>query len=166
MNILIYISLLILTTYLTGCFFVFRRVPESLSNTYYLLNEKRDQSGWLFMVTLMLTGISLAPAIIEITEGHPLQFLSFLCPASIIFVGAAPRFKDAGMESLIHPIAALISAASCVLWIILVAGMGWVLLIFLVAASLLAIATKSLLCYVFWLEMVAFGSVYTTLLIL
>lgn len=136
-------------------------IPESLSNTYYLYKEKCNK-GWLFCLMMYLVVALMMPAWISLSEGSNFQFLAFLAPASIAFVGTAPRFKDGDLENKVHTVSAIIAAACSLLWVVLVTPYWWVMLIWLGFIALAAILTSSYkMAYVYWLEQVAFGSTFT-----
>ena len=136
-------------------------VPESLSNTYYLYKEKWNK-GWLFCLMMYLVVALMMPAWITLSEGSNFQFLAFLAPASIAFVGTAPRFKDGDLENKVHTISAIIAAACSLLWVAMVTPYWWVMLIWLGFIALAAILTSSYkTAYVYWLEQVAFLSTFT-----
>jgi hypothetical protein len=136
-------------------------VPESLSNTYYLYKEKWNK-GWLFCLMMYLVVALMMPAWISLSEGSNFQFLAFLAPASIAFVGTAPRFKDGDLENKVHIISAIIAAACSLLWVALVTPYWWVMLIWLGFIALASVLTSSYkTCLVYWLEQVAFGSTFT-----
>lgn len=136
-------------------------IPESLSNTYYLYKEKSGK-GWLFCLMMYLVVALMMPAWISLSEGSDFQFLAFLAPASIMFVGTAPRFKDGDLENKVHTISAIIAAVCSLAWVALVTPYWWVMLIWLGLIALASIFTSSYkTCLVYWLEMVAFGSTFT-----
>ena len=136
-------------------------VPESLSNTYYLWKEKNGK-GWLFCLMMYLVVALMMPAWITLSEGSNFQFLAFLAPASIAFVGTAPRFKDSQLESRVHTVSAIIAAACSLLWVALFTPYWWVILIWLGFIALASILTSSYkTAYVYWLEQVAFLSTFT-----
>ena len=136
-------------------------VPESLSNTYYLWKEKNGK-GWLFCLMMYLVVALMMPAWITLSEGSNFQFLAFLAPASIAFVGTAPRFKDSQLESRVHTVSAIIAAACSLAWVALVTPYWWVILIWLGFIALASILTSSYkTAYVYWLEQVAFLSTFT-----
>ena len=136
-------------------------VPESLSNTYYLYKEKCNK-GWLFCLMMYAVVALMMPAWISLSEGSNFQFLAFLAPASIAFVGTAPRFRDGGLENKVHTVSAIIAAACSLLWVALVTPYWWVMLIWLGLIALAAILTSSYkTCLVYWLETIAFGSTFT-----
>ena len=137
-------------------------IPESLSNTYYLWKEKNGK-GWLFCLMMYLVVALMMPAWISLSEGSNFQFLAFLAPASIMFVGTAPRFKNGDLENRVHTYSAYIAAACSLLWVALVTPYWWVMLIWLGFIALASIFTSSYkTCLVYWLEMVAFGATFTS----
>jgi hypothetical protein len=104
----------------------------------------------------------MMPAWISLSEGSNFQFLAFLAPASIMFVGTAPRFKDGDLENKVHTYSAIIAAACSLLWVALVTPYWWVMLIWLGLIALAAILTSSYKsCLVYWLEQIAFLSTFT-----
>lgn len=136
-------------------------IPESLSNTYYLYKEKYNK-GVLFPAMMYLVVAFMMPAWITMSEGSNFQFLAFLAPAAIAFVGTAPAFLASDLENKVHSISALIAAACSLLWVILVTPYWWVILIWLGFIALASIFTSSYkTCIVYWLEQVAFLSTFT-----
>ena len=104
----------------------------------------------------------MMPAWISLSEGSNFQFLAFLAPASIMFVGTAPRFKDSQLESRVHTVSAIIAAFCSLLWVVLVTPYWWVMLIWFGFIALASIFTSSYkTCLVYWLEQIAFGSTFT-----
>ena len=137
-------------------------VPESLSNTYYLWKQKNGK-GWLFPLMMYLVVALMMPAWISLSEGSNFQFLAFLAPASIAFVGTAPRFKDSQLESRVHTVSAIIAAACSLLWVALLTPYWWTILIWLGLIALGSIFTSSYkTCLVYWLEQIAFGATFTS----
>lgn len=135
-------------------------VPHSLSMTYYLWKEKAN-IGYLFCVMMYAVVALMMPAWITMTEGSDWQFLAFLAPASIAFVGTAPAFLGSDLENKVHTISAMIAAVCSLAWVILVTPYWWITLICLGFISLAAIFTSSYkTCIVYWLEQVAFLSTF------
>ena len=140
-------------------------IPESLSNTYYLWKEKNGK-GWLFPLMMYLVVALMMPAWITLSEGNNFQFLSFLAPASIAFVGTAPRFKDSQLESRVHTVSAIIAAACSLLWVALVTPYWWSIIAFTTIVALAVTLTKTLKSsYVYWLETIAFASTFYSAII-
>lgn len=140
-------------------------IPSSLSMTYYLYKEKCNK-GWLFPIMMYLVVAFMMPAWITMSEGSDFQFLAFLAPASIAFVGTAPAFLSDKMEGRVHSISAIIAAVCSLLWVILVTPYWWTILVFLGLVALGAFLTKTYkTSYVYWLEMVAFGATFTSTIV-
>lgn len=136
-------------------------IPESLSNTYYLWKEKNG-NGWLFCLMMYLVVALMMPAWITLSEGSNFQFLAFLAPASIAFVGTAPRFKSGGLENKVHMTSAYIAAACSLAWVALVTPYWVAILIYVVFEGAKAFFSKTYkTCLVYWLEQVAFLSTFT-----
>lgn len=136
-------------------------IPESLSNTYYLWKE-RNGKGYLFCLMMYAVVAFMMPEWLTLSEGSTFQFLAFLAPMAIAFVGTAPRFKNDKLEGNVHSISAVIAAACSLSWVALVTPYWWSILIWLGYISLASIFTSSYkTCLVYWLEQVAFLSTFT-----
>ena len=139
-------------------------VPQSLSMTHYLFKERQNTLRLLFPVFITMLCIFLIPCWLQISEGSTFQFTAFLSAGSLLFVGCSPCFKDIPLEGLVHNISAYCCAAFAILWIILVTKFWWVILImaaFIITAAILTKSWKT--CYIYWLEMIAFGSTFMTM---
>ena len=140
-------------------------VPKSLSMTYYLFKDKVDTLKFLFPSMMTVLTVLLMPCWLTISEGSPYQFTAFLSAAGILFVGAAPAFKSSSLENMVHQVAAYICAAAAIAWICLVTPYWWIILIVFIIIALIAYLTKTWkTSYIYWLEMVAFVSTFTTIL--
>jgi hypothetical protein len=140
-------------------------IPESLSNTYYLWKEKNGK-GWLFCLMMYAVVALMMPAWITMSEGSDFQFLAFLAPAAIAFVGTAPRFKDTELENHVHMTSAYLAAAFALAWVALVTPYWWAILIWLCIVACLAVLTSGYkTCLVYWLETIAFGATFTSTLL-
>jgi hypothetical protein len=141
-------------------------VPSSLSETFYLFKEKKEWMKYLFPIMMVSLVVFLMPAWLEISAGSVLQFLAFLAAASIAFVGAAPTFKNGGMDYRVHSISAYCAALFSILWVILVSKLWIMPIIWLVLITLLAILTKSVkTSTIYWLETVAFMSTFMSIMV-
>lgn len=137
-------------------------IPKSLSDTYYLW-KARNGKGWYFSLMMYAVVALMMPAWITISEGSDFQFLAFLAPAAIAFVGTAPRFKDTNLENHVHMTSAYLAAAFALAWVALVTPYWWVILIWLCSITCLAVLTSSYkACLVYWLETIAFGATFTS----
>jgi hypothetical protein len=141
-------------------------IPKSLSDTYYLYKDKKDWMRIFFPLMMFSMVGLLMPAWLEISAGSMLQFLAFLAAASIAFVGAAPTFKNGGMDYKVHSISAYCAAVFSILWVILVSKLWIMPIIWLVFITLLAILTKSVkTSTIYWLETVAFMSTFISIMV-
>ena len=137
-------------------------IPKSLSDTYYLW-KARNGKGWYFSLMMYVVVALMMPAWITMSEGSDFQFLAFLAPAAIAFVGTAPAFKSDDLENKVHSISAVIAAACSLAWVALVTPYWWMILICLGLFALESIMTSSYKsCLVYWLEQVAFGATFTS----
>lgn len=136
-------------------------IPESLSNTYYLYKEKRNK-GWLFPLMMYAVVALMMPAWITLSEGSDFQFLAFLAPVAIAFVGTAPAFKSNDLENVVHTTAAIVAAICSLAWVAVITPYWWMILVWFGFIALAAILTSSYKsCLVYWLEQVAFLSTFT-----
>lgn len=162
--ILTIISLLIFVVYL---FFAIKRygIPTSLSETYYLLGGEPFNRLKASIFTFMMWAIAftLLPTMLDVTPEN-FKFLAFLALAAICFVGAAPEFKKQ-YEGSVHTTTAVIAAVFGLSWSMLVAH-GYVPLIASLVFSLSAGFATATLKYglTFWMELVAFNTVYFSLI--
>lgn len=140
-------------------------IPESLSNTYYLYKEKSNK-GWLFCLMMYAVVALMMPAWITLSEGSDFQFLAFLAPSAIAFVGTAPAFKSDDLENVVHTTAAVVAAICSLAWVAVITPYWWMILVwfgFIALASVLTSSYKT--CLVYWLEQVAFGATFTSAII-
>lgn len=168
--ILTLISLIVFAVYL---FFMIKRysIPKSLSDTYYLLGKTDDPKVFnrlrasIFTAMMWIISFTLLPVILEATPDN-WKFLAYLALAGICFVGAAPEFKDP-LEGKVHTTSAYVAAIFGILWsVIAVGAAGRIALgvsaFIVLAAALMTDSLKS--SRTFWLEMIAFGTVYISCL--
>lgn len=160
------ISLLIFVLYLV---YTIKRygIQPSLSETYYLLGKTPDGFNKLkasiFTVMMWAISFTLLPAMLDITPDG-FKFLMFLALASICFVGTAPNFKEE-FEGKVHSVSAILAACFGILWAVLMPhgflGLGLAMLGVLAGAKVTGTMKGS---RIFWLEMIAFATVYLTAL--
>lgn len=167
---LILISLLFFTVYNAVSLKQFG-IPKSLSETFYLWNNKKKNLGYVFTGMMFSMAFALVPAWLELGEvisswSAYLNPLVFFACAAIAFVGAAPAFRSCPLESKVHTIAAMTAAVCAVTWCL--AACWQIMYVPLLAAGLVAVLgliTKSWKkASVYWLEMMAFGSTFTTII--
>lgn len=169
--ILVLISLFLFTAYNAVSIKQFG-IPKSLSETFYLWNNKKSGLGYIFTGMMFSMSFTLVPAWLELGEvisswSTYLNPLAFFTCAAIAFVGAAPAFRSCPLESKVHTIAAMTAAVCAVTWCLvtcwqimyvpiltagIVAGIGW-----------LTKSWKS--ASVYWLEMMAFAATFVTVIV-
>lgn len=166
--ILILLSLIIFIVYNAIMNYKFD-VNKSLSATYYSLPLKWR---WVFTLFMWATALLLMPAWIEVATSFSdwrvhLTFLAFFTCALICFVGAAPNFRAFEMESKVHTISATAAAVTALLWCFICC---WNIMYVPIAAVLIVLGIslyqktfKS--SKVYWLEMMAFGATYSSVLV-
>jgi hypothetical protein len=158
------LSLFIFLVYIISAIIVFKEIPKSISNTYYMYEKKNKHLKYLFPIMMFSIVALLLPSWLEITFSF--QFLSFLTCASILFVGAAPNFKKSTIENRVHSISAIFAAICSILWSCLVVHTWGLIIINIIYFILMALITKTLKkSYIFWLETTAFISLYESLII-
>lgn len=139
-------------------------IPKSLSQSFYLLEDIKHGLGYIFTIVLWGMAFTLLPVWLSTPIGEDWEFLKFLCCASLCFVGAAPRFLD--QDSKVHTIAAITSAITGLLWILICTNFWPIIIVYAVLFTFLMFMTKSKNCYTFWAEMVMFFGIYYSLFLL
>jgi len=149
-------------------------VPCSLSNTYYLYEQKHKGLGWLFTAMMWTVGLTMLPNWLIITDlmtlwSHNFMWLPFLACGSICFVGAAPKFKDwHSAENMVHMIGAGAAAVFSLLWCFIICfKLAWWIMpcccaIVWCIAYLSGTVKKG---RDYWLEMCAFSTTFVTYLL-
>lgn len=137
-------------------------VPDSLSMTYYLWKQDSNK-GYVFPLMMYAVVALMMPAWITVSESSDFQFLAFFAPASIAFVGTAPKFLDDDLESKVHSIAALVAAACSLAWVCLVTSYWWLTLVWTCLVAIASILTSTYkTAYIYWLETIAFGTTFSS----
>lgn len=146
-------SLIILFGYLAFVVAKFG-IPQSISDTYYLLGKQ----GWLFQLALAATAFCVVPSLIDASSENT-KFLAFLACAGLAFVSAAPLFKME-LEGKVHFTSAYICCGSLVLWQIF--NTSWI--IPLACFALVAIPMLKDKKYMWWMEIATIVSAYVSLI--
>jgi len=136
------------------------------------------RNAHLWSIVTVVIALLFMPALIELGEGNPWQFLGFFSPLYLIVVAVFPLTElpeNANEDERrawerkrkIHAIGAALCAAATTLWIFLVCKLWWVALLALFIVACAAFATKTYkTSTVFWLEMALFLGGYSAILIL
>lgn len=153
------IGIVLFVLYVGGCVAAFG-IPASLSDTYYLLGgEKRY--GHAFSLTMFAVVMLILAYWFTITP-ESFRFLVFLSSGGLMLVGAAPLFK--GSDSGWHSAFAVLCAVSALAWSLLT-GHLWCLVGATALMSGIGAATRTIReSRTFWLEMVAFATVFASLI--
>ena len=145
-------------------------IPWSMSKTYYLYEEKKKGLGWIFTIFMWLMAFMLVPAFLEISDTvgpwmNNFTFLAFISAAGIMFVGAAPRYKE-DLEGDVHMTAAKICAAASLVWCFLVCwNIWWVPICGAAVPAIIGACTKSWKeGRDYWIEMMAFDATFATII--
>lgn len=142
-------------------------VPASISATFYKLEHK-----YWFTLSMWMTALLLMPVAIEVSS-QDTMFMAFLACAGMLFVGAAPEFRNEKIEHDIHMYGAVICVAGSQLWVAF--NLWWILslwAVYVVGTGIYMtrvegkfkekfLATKPM----FWVEIVALVATYTAVLI-
>lgn len=107
---LVIISLLIIAAYTAAVCIKQKGVPYSISATFYKL-----QHPYWFMAAMWATAGLLMPIALE-TSKPGTEFLAFLACAGMIFVGAAPNFRE-DLEGKVHMSGAVVCVVASQLWV-------------------------------------------------
>lgn len=161
--ILLYSSILVFggyIAYIAGLF----GIPHSISESYYLIEKKYPHRGLKYLFTGFCwgAGFPLLPVWFETTPDNA-RFVVFFAVAALLFIGAAPQFKEK-LEGTVH----FVSAGTCVLmaqlWCLFVAHTWYIsLAAFVVFCSIPLFSKKKK--WVFWIEIAAFLSTYAALFV-
>lgn len=152
------ISIIIFLIYLISIVFMFD-VPWSISNTYYLLEEKRKGLGWLFTTFCYGTGGFLLPDWLNVTP-ESYQYTCFLSVAGLFFVGTAAQFKE-NLTSAVHYTAAVVCCVFSQIWCI-IAGFWWLSLFSFTYYLIIAVFSKEK-NWMFWVEIAAIMATYISI---
>ena len=154
--ILILLSSIILLGYLGYILLKTKEIPNSISETYYNLN---DNLKWIFRITLILTPALILPNWIEYSNDN-IRFLIFLACSGMIFVGCSPELKIK-QELKIHMVSAYISCGTAILWMILSKNI-LILIVWIILGALGYLWKRKI---IWWIEIITLGSILTINLI-
>lgn len=150
--VLIIVSLIIFTTYLIWIISKYGLLP-SISDSYYKLKEDKLD----FVFTLFIWYVSLSTIFIASTP------LMFGAGSLIAFVGAATAFKDDNLTKKVHTISAISGILFGIMSLLLEFNDYIFPVIFLNLFLIIVISNPKNKIY--WVEIVAFYSIYFSLLI-
>lgn len=151
MIISVLISLFLLISYLMWSYWNYG-ILTSISETHYY-NKK-----WMFPITIVLCTILVLPYWLEISNEN-YEFLAFISCAGLIFIGAAPLFKD--RDRKIHIGAVYVAGISALIWALLT---NWIIPCILIIPMIILIL-KYKKYWVLIMELSIFTCIYFMLLL-
>lgn len=144
------LSCAIMSLYLTA-YILHWGIPCSISDTYYQTARK-----WLFPVCTAISGaLALVPLLNMTPETY--QFVAFFIVASILFVAAAPAFKEE-LTHYVHYGAASVLGLSATTWLILTTGVPYIAIV----AAVIAMFDRR--HFLFWIEVGLLYNLYVSLI--
>lgn len=167
MVITVIIAVCLLISYIVTAISVFKKVPVSISDTFYMYASKKAQLGYVFTLWMIAESSLMVIPMLSLCETEWWRFLGFLCPVFIAFCGCAPLFKE-NMSAKVHYTGAIGSVITGLAWCLLLNWLDtWVMLSLLgCTVFIIGNETETLhKCRTFWLEIVGFGTVALVLLV-
>ena len=116
------------------------------------------QIKWAHYALLALAALMMLPPMLECTPDN-WQFLAFIACASLVFVATAPSYLEK-FEGRVHSISAISCAACAIAWAAVVVPVA------LVGCALLIVAAFDKKHRLLWLELSAFATAYTGVILL
>ena len=157
MGTVVIISFVVCLLYLTAVSVAFG-IPESISDSFYLLEGRRRGLGYAFTLWSWTVAFTVMSVMFVASEGQWYQFLGLFAGGGLGFVGAAPLFK--GHERTVHYVSAGVCALAALAWMVC-AGYGFIPALGLFIAFIASIWWRH---PVFWVETALLLSMYATLL--
>ena len=113
---------------------------------------------WTHYALLALAALMMLPPMLDCTPDN-WQFLAFFACASLVFVATAPSYLEK-FEGRVHSISAILCAACAIAWAAVVVPVA------LIGCALLIVAAFDKTHRLLWLELSAFSTAYTGLILL
>lgn len=152
-------------------FVVFGAAKFGLLRSYSAYAAKWDEAvpmesdTHLWSIVTIVCAFMMAIPMIEAGVGSPLQFLGLFTPGYLMAVGFTPKYETVRKQRIIHYVCTALCATAAMAWLIFVRHDS---LYILCCAAVLGFAAYCSKTYrtsiVFWLEMIMFASVFTSLL--
>lgn len=139
-------------------------IPKSISNTYYLYEEKAKGLGYVFTAFLWIEAFLIISVMIDLGEDSPWQVVGFLCPTGLAFCGTAVLSENKHtLEGHVHYFGAYLGAIAGVVWCCIFID-AKVVLTELLGLSLLFVGCASCTqtlrsSFTFWSELAVFGNI-------
>ena len=115
--ILVIISIIITLVYNLYIILKYKKIPESLSETSYLLGGNKR---FMFTGYCVLTSFLLLPILLELTTAS-FQIMPFIFCGGLLFAGCSPLFRE-GLDKPIHYIFSGLAFAAYIFYMIFCMG--------------------------------------------
>ena len=115
--ILIIISVIVTLVYNLYIILKYKKIPESLSETSYLLGGNKR---FIFTGYCVITSFLLIPILLELITA-PFQIIPFIFCGGFLFAGCSPLFRE-GLDKPIHYIFSGLAFVAYICYMILCMG--------------------------------------------
>lgn len=132
---MVYISLLIIISYIIYSIIKNKKIPDSLSATYY------DNGIW-FSISLLSSLFLIIYPMLEITPEN-WKFLAFFTILGLSFVGFSPDYRSNSLVDKVHTGMALFGTISSQIWILIMNPyilLSWIICLFVDKSKLLFVS--------------------------
>ena len=143
---LVIASITTIALYVGAMVYTGRKIPESISQTVFLLPRKGQ---WVFTIVMWMVGFMLMPVLME-KVSEQTQFIAFLMIGGVCFVGAAPLVPKA--KNTVHYVGAVDAGIASQLLVALNQPLLLLLWFLYIGYTLLA---KDVSRNVFWVEILS-----------
>lgn len=153
------LALIIILLYIGIMIYKNKGVPDSISATYYILQNK-----YWFQFVMIFSGVLLLITLLNIIPSG-IQFLAFLSCLGLILVGISPNFKEK-FEGKIHKAGAIISISCSQILVALTQPMILLLWLPWIFCTLYKIKVNNLkesflqTKPLFWIEIISFITIF------
>ncbi len=154
---LVIASITTIALYVGAMVYTGRKIPESISQTVFLLPRKGQ---WVFTIVMWMVGFMLMPVLME-KVSEQTQFIAFLMIGGVCFVGAAPLVPKA--KNTVHYVGAVDAGIASQLLVALNQPLLLLLWFLYIGYTLLA---KDVSRNVFWVEILSTLNIFALCLTL
>lgn len=138
---MIWIIILLSIAYNTYIICKYKRIPESLSETSYMLGKDK----WLFISYCVITGGLMLPLLLDITPENFQCFPFFIC-GGLIMAGASPLYRN-GLDKYVHYVSAMFAFISFLIYLGIYNWLMLLTVILLLCFYYVAIDKKTIIYY-------------------
>lgn len=137
-------------------------IPASISNTYYLYEERHKNLGYIFTAFMLSVAFLMVNPMVYLGTFESWQLLGFVCPSGIALCGSAPFFNSGKDEKIVHCVGAITGVVSGLAWCFCLDTKTSIYVTSaMVGLSIFGgVATETEdTCKTFWLEIAGFGTI-------